>query len=130
MQHLFISDVHRYVRNDNEYKLLLLLSLLCGYGAVTIVAAVATRSRARTHSMSMEDRHRKSLINLFLQPEHSNVSLTKIASPIVADFQYVVYSSQIINVTDILLQLFWGKIVYSLDYKSNLHYMLCKYFLC
>ena len=44
--------------------------------------------------------------------------LTIIASPIVADFQYVVYKyfTQIINVTDILLQFFWGRILYSLDY--------------
>ena len=43
--------------------------------------------------------------------------LTIIASPIVADFQYVVYKyfTQIINVTDILLQFFWGRILYSLD---------------
>ena len=44
--------------------------------------------------------------------------LTIIASPIIADFQYVVYKyfTQIINVTDILLQFFWGRILYSLDY--------------
>ena len=44
--------------------------------------------------------------------------LTIIASPIFADFQYVVYKyfTQIINVTDILLQFFWGRILYSLDY--------------
>ncbi len=44
--------------------------------------------------------------------------LTIIASPIVTDFQYVVYKyfTQIINVTDILLQFFWGRILYSLDY--------------
>ena len=43
--------------------------------------------------------------------------LTIIASPIVADFQYVVYNNftQIIKVTDILLQFFWGRILYSLD---------------
>ena len=46
--------------------------------------------------------------------------LTIIASPIVADFQYVVYKyfTQIINVTDILLQFFWGRILYSLDYNA------------
>ena len=44
--------------------------------------------------------------------------LTIIASPIVADFQYVVYNylTQIINVADILLQFFWGRILYILDY--------------
>ena len=44
-----------------------------------------------------------------------------IASPIVADFQYVVYKyfTQIINVTDILLQFFWGRILYSLDYTAQ-----------
>ena len=43
--------------------------------------------------------------------------LTIIASPIVADFQYVVYNyfTQIINETDILLQFFWRRILYSLD---------------
>ena len=43
-----------------------------------------------------------------------------IPSPIFADFQYVVYKyfTQIINVTDILLQYFWGRILYSLDYKG------------
>ena len=43
--------------------------------------------------------------------------LTIIAGPIVADFQYVVnkYFTQIINMTDILLQFFWGRILYSLD---------------
>ena len=47
--------------------------------------------------------------------------LTIIAGPIVADFQYVVYTyfTQIINVTDILLQLFWGRILYSLDYNTQ-----------
>ena len=46
--------------------------------------------------------------------------LTMIASPIVADFQYVVYKyfTQIINVTDIMLQFFWGRVVYSLDYRD------------
>ncbi len=47
--------------------------------------------------------------------------LTIIASPIVADFQYVVYKyfTQISNVTDILLQFFWGRILYSLHYMST-----------
>ena len=42
-----------------------------------------------------------------------------IASPIVADSQYVVYKyfTQMINVTDILLQFFLGRILYSLDYS-------------
>ena len=46
--------------------------------------------------------------------------LTIIASPIVADFQYVVYKyfTQIINVTDIQLQFFLGRILYSLDYYT------------
>ena len=49
--------------------------------------------------------------------------LTIIASPIVADFQYVVnkYFTQIINMTDILLQICWGRILYSLDYKDILN---------
>ena len=48
--------------------------------------------------------------------------LTIIAGPIVADFQYVVYKyfTQIINMTDILLQFFWGRILYSLDYDHCL----------
>ena len=60
----------------------------------------------------MEDRRRKSQLNFYY-----NRCIQIIASPIVADFQYIVYKyfTQIINVTDILLQFFWGRILYSLD---------------
>ncbi len=52
--------------------------------------------------------------------------LTIIASPIVADYQYVVYKyfTHIINVTDILLQFFWGRILYSLDYYCIWYYVI------
>ena len=66
----------------------------------------------------MEDRRRKSQLNFITIGASKYPILTIIASPIVADFQYVVYNNftQISNVTDILLQFFWGRILYRLDY--------------
>ena len=65
----------------------------------------------------MEDRRRKSQLIFITIGAFKYPILTIIASPIVADFQYVVYKyfTLIINVTDILLQFFWGRILYSLD---------------
>ena len=65
----------------------------------------------------MEDRRRKSQLKFYYNRCIQISNLTIIASQIVADFQYVVYKyfTQIINVTDILLQFFWGRILYSLD---------------
>ena len=67
----------------------------------------------------MEDRRCKSRLNFITIGAFKYPILTIIASPIVADFQYVVYKyfTQIINMTDILLQFFWGQILYSLDYN-------------
>ena len=97
--------------------MIILCTLFCGHGAlypgaVTVSAAVATRSRADCGSM--EDRRRKSLINFLLI---KCLILTTSDIPIFVDFQYVVYNyfTQIINFTDILLQFVWGRIVYSLD---------------
>ena len=69
--------------------------------AVTVSAAVATRSRADCGSM--EDRRRKSLIIFFLI---KCLVLTTSDIPILVDFEYVVYNyfTQIINLTDIMLQ--------------------------
>ena len=84
--------------------------------AVTVSAAVATRYRADCGSM--EDRRRKSLIN-FLRIKC--LILTTSDIPILVDFLYVVYNyfTQIINLTDILLQFVWGRNVFledGLDY--------------
>ena len=62
----------------------------------------------------------KSLIHFFITIGAFKYHILTISViPILVDFQYVVYNyfTQIINVTDILLQFVQGQILYSLDYK-------------
>ena len=125
-QNIFVTDVHRcIIRNNNKYW----YSLRCFTGTALLSRDAMTVLQPVAHWPKIDHAQAARVwktvaINLNLifitigALEYP--ILTIIASPIVADFQYVVYKyfTQIINVTDILLQFFWGRILYSLDYMT------------